>query len=324
MSALKNTVMILGANGRIGRATTAAFAQAGWRVIAQTRTPARYALPAGAEPLVCDVLDTAALIAAGQNADVIVNAINPEYTQWEKHLPPITASVLQLAKSTRALLMLPGNVYNYGREMPSQLLETTPQVANTSKAKLRIALESQMQAAAAQGVNSVVIRAGDFLGGEGAGTWLDQIMAKGLKGGSVTYMGPMDVAHAWAYLPDLAEVFVKVAERRDQLSGFNAFNFEGHTLTGQQFHAALEQAVGQALRIKQMPWWLFRLISPVVPLLRALLEMRYLWNRPHQLVDTKLRGLIGSTPRTETAVALREALAAQGLLPAKVAAAQPV
>ena len=58
---------------------------------------------------------------------------------------------------------------------------------------------------------------GDFLGDQG--TWLDLAMAKGLARGRFTQMGPTDLAHAWAWLPDLAQDVVRVADlaRRDRL-----------------------------------------------------------------------------------------------------------
>ena len=57
--------------------------------------------------------------------------------------------------------------------------------------------------AAAHAVDSVVIRAGDFFGGPGSGSWLDLAMATRLKAGRFVYPGPPHLAHAWAYLPDL-------------------------------------------------------------------------------------------------------------------------
>ena len=70
-------VMVLGANGRLGRAAVLAFAAAGWAVTAQLRRAPRAALPAGVRELRCDALDLATLSRAGAGADVIVNALSP-------------------------------------------------------------------------------------------------------------------------------------------------------------------------------------------------------------------------------------------------------
>jgi nucleoside-diphosphate-sugar epimerase len=159
------------------------------------------------------------------------------------------------------------------------------------------------------GVDSVVIRAGDFFGGPGRGTWFDMALLTKIGKGRVVYPGPEDVAHAWAYLPDLAQVFVRVAEKRAQLRGHHRLHFAGHTLTGQALCDALAQVVGKPLRMAGMPWWVIRLAAPFVPMWRELLVMRYLWQRPHALDDSALRALIGNLPQTPLPQALRAALA---------------
>jgi nucleoside-diphosphate-sugar epimerase len=304
-------VMVLGANGRLGRAAVLAFAEAGWQVTAQLRRAPRGPLPAGARRVECDALDVATLATAAREAggvQVIVNALNPDYTQWARLLPPITAATIALAEATGATLMLPGNVYNYGNRLPPLLREDTPFAATHPKAAQRIALEAALaQAARERGVRSIVVRAGDFLGD--AGTWLDLAMAKGLARGKFTRMGPPDLAHAWAYLPDLARVFVQVAERRAQLAPHTRLNHAGLTLSGAQLQAAFEAALGRPLRRAAFPWPLLRLATPFSPMLRALFEMRYLWQRPHRLDDARLRALLGSVPATPLAEVVRHCLA---------------
>ena len=302
-------VMVLGANGRLGRALVLAFAAAGWRVIAQLRRAPRAPLPAGVQVVEADALDVPRLTAAGQGVDLIINALNPDYTRWATLLPPITAAVIALALATGATLMMAGSVYNFGRQMPPLLNETTPFVANHPKAAQRIALEAALaRAAALHGVRSIVIRAGDFLGD--AGTWLDLAMAKGLAKGRFTQMGPADLPHAWAWLPDLAQVFVAVAGRRADLAPHTVLHHAGLTLTGAELQAAVEAALGRPLQRRAFPWWTLRLAAPVVPMFRALLEMRHLWQRPHRLDDARLRTLLGTLPATPLPAVVAQALAA--------------
>lgn len=310
----KNTVLILGAAGRVGQALALAFAQAGWQVLAQARKP----LPASlsAQPLVqllrCDALDNAQLLhQAKQAADqiqVVINALNPPYHRWETMLPPLAASAQATALALGALLMLPGNVYNFGRDLPEQLNLSTAERADTPKAKLRIALEAQMAAAAAQGLDSVVLRAGDFFGGSGSGTWLDMAMVTKLGQGVFVYPGPLNLVHAWAYLPDLAQAFVRVAEQRLQLRGHHRFHFAGHAVEGQVLLETLEQLCGRAFKPSNLPWGLMKLGGLAIPSWRAVAEMRYLWDKPHRLVDTELRTLIGEPPHTPLAQALRDSI----------------
>ena len=311
---MPSTVLILGATGHIGQALASAFADAGWQVRAQSRKP----LPASltARPQVhavpCEALDAAALREAARGTDVVVHALNPPYTEWDRLALPLAAAAIAVARGSGALLMLPGNVYNFGRELPPLLKPTTPEVGNTPKARIRIEIEKRM--AATQGLDSVVLRAGDFFGAASPGTWFDLALATKLGAGRFVYPGPTDVAHAWAYLPDLAQAFVRVAEKRDELGGHHRLHFGGHTATGDELRQAFETAVGRPLRTATLPWGLMRFASPFMPMWRELVAMHYLWERPHRLDDSALAALIGRVPTTPLQQAVNAALADTGAL----------
>ncbi|MFZ6741847.1 NAD-dependent epimerase/dehydratase family protein [Undibacterium sp. JH2W] len=285
------SVLVLGAKGRLGQGAVEAFAAAGWRVIAQARTASHDRPGRNIEFLQCDVLDTTRILAAVPRVDVVIHAVNPDYTRWDTLLPPTTEAVIRIATASQALLMVPGNVYNFGADLPAVLAEDTPFVANTPKAAQRIAMEASLAAATQQGLRCVILRAGDFIGG--TGTWLDLAITKSLAKGVVTHMGPDDVPHAWAYLPDLARIFVRVAEQRQDLPAFEVMHYPGITATGKDVHAALEQLSGRTLQARALPWLLMQGIAWFSPMLRAVIKMRYLWQRPHQLHGEKLEHLLG-------------------------------
>ncbi|MCV2359438.1 NAD-dependent epimerase/dehydratase family protein [Paucibacter sp. TC2R-5] len=317
---MQTSILILGAAGRLGQCLTRTFAAAGWQVIAQARKPLPDELSklANVRTLNCDALDRAALLKGAQGATVVINALNPPYTEWHQLLLPLADAAQATAKALGALLMLPGNVYNFGSELPSVLTPNTPERANTPKAGLRIEMEARM--AAEPGLDSVVLRAGDFFGGPGTGSWFDLALASKLKSGRFIYPGPLDQTHAWAYLPDLAECFVRVAEKRSDLSGHHRLHYAGHSVEGRVMQQALEQAWGQPLKTGGLPWLAIRLGSPFVASWRAIAEMRYLWLRPHRLDDTELRLLIGEPPQTRLVTALQDSLVALGMPAAGVAA----
>ena len=310
------TVLILGAAGRLGLCLVQAFSKAGWQVLAQARKPLAQEIASlpGVKLLHCDALDRSALIRGGQGAQVLINALNPPYTEWAQKLLPLAEVAQDTALALDALLMLPGNVYNFGQQLPELLREQgrTPEQANTPKAALRIEQEARM-AAAAPRLRSVVLRAGDFFGGPGRGSWFDLSLASQLHKGKVLHPGPMNVAHAWAYLPDFAECFVRLAERHAEFKGHTRLHFSGHTLQGQQLHQALENVWGQPLKASTLPWGLIRLGAPFVPSWRAIAEMRYLWQRPHRLDEQELRQWIGEPPHTPLLQAVQESLLALGL-----------
>ena len=209
---------------------------------------------------------------------------------------------------------VPRSVVSFGADMPARLLPDTPQRATTRKGQVRIAMEQALaDAAAHRGVQSVVIRAGEFIGG-GVGNWFDNTITKSIGKGRLTYPGRGDVAHAWAYLPDLARAFVAVAAVRANLPAHLLLHFPGYTLTGDELCAALGRVAGRPLRVGGMPWPLLRAISPLVPILREITEMRYLWEVPHALDGSALQAMIGETPVTPLDDALRAALHELGFL----------
>ena len=116
-------------------------------------------------------------------------------------------------RSNGATLLFPGSVWNYGRGMPPVLDESTPMQPTTRKGSMRVEIEQRIQEACDRGMRAIVLRAGDFFGG-GRGSWFDLVIAKEIERSRLTYPGPLDVVHAWAYLPDFAATLVRLAERR--------------------------------------------------------------------------------------------------------------
>jgi nucleoside-diphosphate-sugar epimerase len=164
-----------------------------------------------------------------------------------------------------------------------------------------------MREASERGVRTIILRAGDFFGG-GRGSWLDLVLAKDLRRGVVTYPGPIDLVHEWAYLPDLVAAFVRLAEMREKFGAFETFGFPGHAVTGREFVAALAKAARRGLQIKRMSWWMIHLLRPIVPICRELSEMAYLWQQPHRIAGDKLKAAIGDIPHTPFEAAVARAL----------------
>ncbi len=94
-----NTVLILGARGRFGLAAARAFAQAGWRVLGQTRPGADVPGNVPVQWLQLDLTNAQALAQAAQGAAVVVHALNPAYTNraWRAQVLPITDAHLAFA-----------------------------------------------------------------------------------------------------------------------------------------------------------------------------------------------------------------------------------
>ena len=298
--------LILGATGGIGGATARALLAHGWRVRAMARSLARVPAGDGIEWVEGDALVPADVMAAAVGAAVIVHAVNPPgYRHWGRLVMPMLQSTLAAARATGARIVLPGTVYNYAPDGPELVAEEAPQATTTRKGRIRIEMEAALEAS---GLPVLIVRCGDFFGPGSGNSWFGQVVAPpGLT--AITDPGRPGITHAWAYLPDAAETIARLLA--SDLGHFARFHMRGHEWEGAELAAAIRRVTGRAeLRLKRFPWFLVRLASPVVPLFRELLEMRYLWQRPLHLDNRKLVAHLGAEPHTPPDEALRTALEA--------------
>ncbi|SFO48498.1 Nucleoside-diphosphate-sugar epimerase [Mesorhizobium sp. NFR06] len=314
-------IAILGANGRLGRVVGKAFIDAGFDVRAVTRTGKVPAEMKGAVAVAGDALDRESLSRATQGADIIFNGLNPIYTDWGKCLP-MAENVMAACHANNALHLFPGTVYNYGSPMPAVITEETPFHPTTEKGRIRCAMEDLFRGEAEAGrVRTIVLRAGDFFGGTGSGSWFDLVVAAKMSKGVYTAPGPADLTHEWAYPPDFAVGFVGLARNLGKLGFYEAINFPGHAITDLDMKAAAEKALGRKLKLSFMPWWVLRAGSPFVAMWREIVSMSYLRFEAHRLVSTRLAEVIGEIPHTPLEQAVKQALQDIGiaLVPYKAA-----
>ena len=137
----------------------------------------------------------------------------PSSPNGNKNALSLAYGAIAAAESNGATLLFPGSVWNFGRDMPPVLDESTAMTATTRKGQMRVEMEQRIREACDRGMRAIVLRAGDYFGG-GRGSWFDLVIAKDIAKQRLTYPGPLDVVHAWAYLPDFAQTLVRLAERR--------------------------------------------------------------------------------------------------------------
>ncbi len=310
------TIAILGANGRLSREVARVFHAAGWKLRAITRNGKSVPLAelAGIEFAAADAMDREQLIMATAGCDFIFNGLNPLYTDWADKCIVMAKNVITAAKTHRSVHLFAGNVYHFGSGMPQSLTPNTPARPDHRKAQIRFDMERLFEEAARNdGVKTLVLRAGDFFGGDGTGSWFDQALTSKLTNGKVVYPGNRNVVHAWAYLPDLAKTFVLLAEKSNALPNFQLFHFEGHNVTGDQMHKAFEAAMDKPLNRGSLPLWLFNIAGLFNPMMREISQVSYLWARPHEMRDDSLTALVGTLPHTPLEIAITHALTGQGI-----------
>src|SRR5205823_5156390 len=222
--------------------------------------------------------------AAADGCSVIVHAANPPgYKNWRGLAIPMLTATITAAKAHGARIVLPGNVYNYRPDAGPTIGETAPQLPATRKGRIRVEMEQMLEEAIPAGARALVLRAGDFFGPAAPNSAFAWLTAR--RGGrvrSVAAPGPVEVGHAFAYLPDLAETMARLLDREAELADYDSFHFTGHWLArGDDLAAAIRRAAGdEKLPLKPFAWPLVYALSPFVEMFRELLEMRYLWQMP--------------------------------------------
>jgi nucleoside-diphosphate-sugar epimerase len=319
-AAAQKTALVIGATGGVGGAIADRLAQDGWVVRALNRDPERARRTPGREGFEWvrgDAMVEADVVAAAQGCALVVHGANPPgYRNWAGLQMPMLASTIAAARAAGARLVFPGTVYNYGPDAFPTLTEGSPQHPRTRKGAIRVQMEQALKAASDDGVAVLIVRCGDFFGPRpGQNNWMNQgLVQAGRPITSVRYPGPLDVAHSWAWLPDVAETVVRLLALPD-LGAFEAFHMRGHTQTGAELIAAMETAAGRKLKVAGLPWFAVRAVAPFNETMREMVEMKYLWDEPVLLDNARLVARLGAEPHTELVDALHAALAGVGALP---------
>jgi nucleoside-diphosphate-sugar epimerase len=313
---MERTALVIGATGGVGGETAVALLRKGWKVRALHRRPeeaAKGAIDARIEWVRGDAMDASSVIAAASGVEAIFHGANPPgYKNWKGLALPMLDSTIAAARAVGARVVLPGTVYNFGPEVLPRVGEAAAQEPRTRKGQIRVEMERRLQES---GVPVLIVRAGDFFGPRTKNSWFSQgIVKPGQAVRWLMYPGKADVGHAWAYLPDLARTIAALLDRASELEPFAVFHFRGHWFDRGIAIAEAVRSVASAPKapILPFPWFALYLLAPFVETFRELIEMRWLWKEPLELVNEKLVAFLGEEPHTPLDFALAETLRGLG------------
>ncbi len=318
------TALVLGAGGSVGGAVAQALLARGWRVRGLARDPAR--APTGRiEWRIGDAMVQRDVVEAAAGVQLIVHAVSPPgYRHWDRLVLPMIDNSIAAARASGARILLPGTIYNFDPAATPVVHEDSPQRPSAAKGRIRVELERRLQAAAPE-VRVLIVRAGDYFGPRLHSSWFGQAMVKpGRPLRRLTNLAP-HTGHGWAYLPDLAEAMVRLAEHPG-LRAFERVGFEGlWDADGRSLPALLARAVGRE-RLPQwrFPWWALRLAAPFSGFAREAVEIAPYWRHAVRIDNTRLVELLGAEPRTPALQALRHTLQGLGCLRNDDAGGAPV
>jgi nucleoside-diphosphate-sugar epimerase len=298
------THLVIGA-GPVGSGVATALASAGDRVVLVTRSGSGPDLP-GVERVTADAADAARLAPLAAGAASIVNAVNPPYHRWAEDWPRINASVLEAAEGSGALLVTVSNLYGYGPGS-GVMGPDTPLAATGTKGRTRAAMWEQALAAHRAGrLRATEVRGGDYVGPMVTDASMgERVVPNVIAGKKVQVVGDPDVAHSFAFVPDVVATIVAAIDRPEVSAGA-PWIAPVITVSQREMVAALASAAGRsAPKVGVMPWWVLRAGGVAVKLFRELMETRYQWDEAFVADDRTTAARLGvtATPLAEAAAA---------------------
>jgi nucleoside-diphosphate-sugar epimerase len=311
----KTRVLVVGARGAFGNAVLQELmGRSGFEVAAFLRPDSEIEDFSG-PCFYGDAGSETDLRQACSGMDVIVYGLNVPYQNWKREMAPKAHVLAQVAAAEKLRVVFPGNVYGLGDDFSKSLAEDCSHVAKTRKGAIRNKVEDILKESVSAGARLLILRAGDYFGPATTRTWVDFMMEKVAQGGALVLPETRPIPHAFAYLPDVARTVGELLEKEEQLGANEVFHFRGHEVTPTELLTEVRGLLADNRKIRPLTWWLMRPLALVSPMIREVLEMRYLWQEPVLLDDKKLCSFLGTVPHTPLRLALQRTLASKALLP---------
>ena len=295
MNQSSTTLGLLGATGAIGRSIAAAMTEP-FRVIG--RDKAKLDAEFGGNPLAssapCDPSAAKALAEAFAGLDTVVHLIGVPYHRFKLH-PKLMKTAVKAARAAGVKrLLLIGTLYPFGKAQAARIAADHPRAPHTFKGRMRKAQEDILMES---GFEWSILRLPDFYGPGVASSLIHDIFVAAAEGRKANVIGPVDVPHEFAFVPDVGPVVAKLLATPEAFG--HAWNLGGvGTITQREI---ARMAFGGEPRLMIANKLMLRLAGLFSPMMREMVEMHHLMTDPLIVDDSALTRLIGPIAKTSYA-----------------------
>jgi nucleoside-diphosphate-sugar epimerase len=308
---MKSEILILGSTGSIGYAFAENLISKNISITILVRDVQKASnLFQGnllVEIIQSDVQDLSLLKSISADKKYIFHGINYPYDKWFGNMDAATHKVIEAASQNKAMIIFPGNVYNYGN-MPL-IQEDSLQNPCTRKGALRVQLEEMLkQAAESEKCKVLNIRLPDFWGPNVLNEGVKPVFMNALHKKALPYIFRTDIPHQMVFTKDAAEIMVRLMERGID-KPYEIYNYGGYvhpTIKG--FLNQISRLANAPEKITVYPKWLFSVMGLFMPVMKEVKEMLYLYENSVILDDNKVRKMFPDFRETNLEEAIKETL----------------
>lgn len=308
---MQSEILVLGSTGSIGYAFTENLLRKNIPVSIIVRDVAKaknlFKDFDNLEIIKGDVQDLNLLKQVSADKKYIFHGINYPYDQWFGNMDVVTAKIIEAASINQAMIVFPGNIYNYGKT--PLIKEDSPEHPCTRKGALRVELKKMLKDAAHTGKCKVLdVCLPDFWGPNVLNAGIKPIFINALKGNALPYSVRVDIPHQMVFTKDAAEIMVRLMQRGVQ-QPYENYNYGGQahpTIKG--FLNQISRLANAPEKITVYPKWLFTVLGIFMPVMKEVKEMLYLFEGTVILDDTKVRSIFPTFKETSLQEAITQTL----------------
>lgn len=296
--------LVLGASGGMGYSIVKELSARGIAVTAFARMKSKLEKLFGKDPNVTiyagDVFRKEDLQDAAKDVDVIFQAANVPYQEWESKLVLLMSNILAVGKK----LAFVDNIYAYGRSGGAKVTEDFAKNPHTKKGQIRLEVENLIKKS---GVPAVIAHFPDFYGPNAENTILHYTLANVVKNKRSMYVGDQKIGREFIFTPDGAKAIVNLA--LDEKAYGQEWNIPGYgVITGEELVKIMREITGYAKGVSTVSKNMIRFLGLFNSGMREVVEMFYLNEEPVILSGEKYERFIGEIPRTSYRDGLKQTI----------------
>ena len=270
--------VIIGA-GPLGASVARSLLERGQRVRIVTRSGSRPL--ENVEALAADVRTAPGAVKAVAGASVVYQCAQPPYHRWAAEFPQLQKSILDVAATAGADLVLADNLYAYGDPEGEVMVESTPERATTTKGVVRRTMAQDALAAHAAGRLRVATTRPSNYFGPGYDLTGTTVFAKALLGKPMQFLIRGDQPHSFSFVPDAGAAMAAIGTSEHGWGQTWITSIQS-PMTQQEFAERIWSAAGQTgtAKTSYVSEGLLRFAGLFSPAIRAAVEMTYEYDRP--------------------------------------------